>query len=170
MISPASRRSTWSRELARRGRSRNHGRTHRSDTSSVFPGPSGPLSSCRDWSGGRACLPRSMRLVGPAARMRSRSRSGRIAPSTSSHVDQVHVDDLVVGEGGLADRLEPRFASLSSATLGAGDRLGPVSDPSENHTASPSVRRLAVRTFMRHRSLVPASARHRSARRAARTA
>ena len=68
------------RGTGRRGRSRRRGRIRRSDTSSR-------LSGCQPAAMPRrlaACLPRSMRLVGPAARMRSRSRSGTIAPSTAS--------------------------------------------------------------------------------------
>ncbi len=84
-------------ELARRGHSRNPGRTHRSGTLSSFRPPAAAFvmpAAGRSRDG--ACLPRSLRLVGPAARMRSRKPRRHDLAVDQFHVDQVDVDHLVV--------------------------------------------------------------------------
>ena len=137
-------------ELARRGRSRNPDRTHRSGTSVLSFRACPPACFMR--RGWRRAAPACRDRCGWSGRRRGcvRAAWSAIAPSTSSHVDQVR-------------RRRPRCCRRRPCrSLRAAPRLRRrwrcprrrcVSDqrPSaENQTASPSVRRLAVRTFIAH--------------------
>jgi hypothetical protein len=86
-------------------------------------------------------------VVGPAARMRSRRRSGRISPwAISTSISTTSTTSFLQAppcRRAPASRRSPSSRAISAAWIVSAQEWSGAS-----HTASPSIRRLAVRIFM----------------------